>query len=496
VAVLTFLNVEGASAAALLLTAHPRASLFPTSAYGISKSLASLLGKGYDEVHVCGLGIKCELAELLNTLSRLKNEGTKTYWYCGDSYLNSLRADLEKHVSCRFAPHECGIVRAVLSFLPRKAASGAQAHKILRIGTNPDRREGESQADRDLRDLVRGSVWRYLNYRDRHAYPHAISVLAGVQTMDTILDRRTIETYRRSSDRVLSGKSVAMERVRDNVTKCGPAGSTVLITGETGTGKEIVARLIHEASDRCDAPFVPVNCAMLDGSLLEDMLFGHEKGAFTGAAEDRPGCFEEAHGGTLFLDEIGEIPSATQAKILRVLQEGQLRRLGGREDKRVDVRVIAATNRDLAEAVRAGRFRSDLYYRLAVLRIEIPPLRERPEDIPLLVQDILYRMCEEKGLPLPELNRRQLDTLKRQPWRGNVRELENVLARYVILGVKDVTEALEKQSEFEVSEDQIVPLEEFETRYMRAVYEKLGGNISRTAEALGVTRNTVKKKLC
>jgi PAS domain S-box-containing protein len=229
------------------------------------------------------------------------------------------------------------------------------------------------------------------------------------------------------------GRSRALGEVLDQVARVAPTDATVLITGETGTGKELIARAVHSASRRRDKPLIKVNCAALPAGLVESELFGHEKGAFSGATARRRGRFELADGGTLFLDEIGELPAETQVKLLRVLQEREFERVGGGEPIRTDVRVIAATNRDLLQEVRGRSFREDLYYRLNVFPVRLPPLRERPDDIPLLVQFLVKRFAQRIGKHLHAVSPATMQRLATYPWPGNIRELENVLERAVIL---------------------------------------------------------------
>ncbi len=231
----------------------------------------------------------------------------------------------------------------------------------------------------------------------------------------------------------LLGVSAPMESLFKTITQVAPSRATVLLTGESGTGKERVAQAIHESSNRREGPFVKLHCAALAETLLESELFGHEKGAFTGANVRREGRFKLAHGGTLFLDEISEISPAIQVKLLRVLQEREFERVGGNETLKVDVRIIAATNRDLAQMVRDGRFREDLYYRLNVVSLRLPPLRERREDIPLLAEFFLRRFAREAGKNLSGYTPEALQTLVTYPWPGNVRELENAVERAVVL---------------------------------------------------------------
>src|SRR5689334_24698734 len=224
-----------------------------------------------------------------------------------------------------------------------------------------------------------------------------------------------------------------MRKIYQVVEQAAPTQASVLITGESGTGKELVAQTIHQLSPRAQAPFVPINCAAIPETLLESEIFGHEKGAFTGASDRREGCFELADRGTLFLDEIAEMTPATQVKLLRVLQERKFRRLGGRTEQSVDVRVIAATNIDPAEAVKAGKLREDLYYRLNVFAIELPPLRERKEDLPLLVQSFINEFNQRNQKNVVGVDHQAMRMLEHYAWPGNVRELRNVIERATIL---------------------------------------------------------------
>jgi transcriptional regulator with GAF, ATPase, and Fis domain len=229
------------------------------------------------------------------------------------------------------------------------------------------------------------------------------------------------------------GTSRPLHSVLYRVTKVAPTDSTVLITGETGTGKELVARAIHKRSPRCSHAFVSVNCAAIPRDLIASELFGHEKGSFTGATQQRLGRFELAGGGTIFLDEVGELPAETQIALLRVLQEHEFERVGGNRSIQTDVRVIAATNRDLRAAIAAGVFRSDLFYRLNVFPVEVPSLRERREDIPLLVEYFIDRYARKAGKSIHGVNTKSLELLQSYPWPGNIRELQNVIERSVIL---------------------------------------------------------------
>jgi transcriptional regulator with GAF, ATPase, and Fis domain len=241
------------------------------------------------------------------------------------------------------------------------------------------------------------------------------------------------EVDRASMFEEIVGTSPSLRAVLSRVSKVAPTDSTVLITGETGTGKELIARAVHRRSDRSSRPFVSVNCAAIPRDLLASELFGHEKGAFTGAIQRRIGRFELAEGGTLFLDEIGELPAETQIALLRVLQEREFERVGGIGSIRTNVRVIAATNRDLQAAIAAGTFRSDLFYRLNVFPIEVPPLRERREDIPVLVGYFIDRFARKAGKSIRSVDKMTMESLQSYPWPGNIRELQNIIERSVIV---------------------------------------------------------------
>jgi two-component system, NtrC family, nitrogen regulation response regulator NtrX len=235
------------------------------------------------------------------------------------------------------------------------------------------------------------------------------------------------------------GQSLAMQQIRDLISKVAPTDARVLIAGENGTGKELVARAIHENSTRAAGPFVEVNCAAIPSELIESQLFGHEKGSFTSAIKQRKGDFEQAAGGTLFLDEIGDMSLSAQAKVLRALQESKITRVGGEKEIPVDVRVIAATNKNLSDEIHKGNFREDLYHRLSVIVFHVPPLRERKDDIPLLVSYFSEDICLSHGKNTVAFEKEAIEALKQLPWTGNIRELRNVVERLIILSEKKVT---------------------------------------------------------
>jgi len=303
------------------------------------------------------------------------------------------------------------------------------------------------------------------------------------------------------------GKSAAMQQVFDLIAQVAPRRSTILVQGDSGTGKELVAKAIHASSGRADAPFVAINCGNIPSDLLESEIFGHAKGAYTGATSSKKGLFEVADGGTLFLDEVATISLETQAKLLRVIQEREFRRLGGLENIKVDVRIIAATNRDLQAAVEQGTFRDDLYYRLNVIVIKLPPLQERSEDVPVLVDHFIKRYCEENEKELCVLEPSALKVLMDYHWPGNVRELENVIERAVVLAPGNVITAdlFPKNLSHFLPDSQVripvdgLPLKERVTNYERslilAALDHTDWNQKRAAELLSVNATTLSEKL-
>ncbi len=286
------------------------------------------------------------------------------------------------------------------------------------------------------------------------------------------------------------GRSPAMQQLCALIKRVAPTPATVLILGESGVGKEVAARALHQMSARAERPFVPVNCAAVTPELIESELFGHVKGAFTGATENRHGLFYYANGGTLFLDELGELPLALQTKLLRVLEEKRIRPVGSAKEVPVDVRVVAATNRDLRTEVAAGRFRQDLYYRLEVMTLTIPPLRQRPDDVPLLAAHFNVQLSQRLGLPPLVFGEEALRRLAAYAWPGNVRELRNLIERSLILGHLP----LAPEASGGAADALPVSLAEVEKRHILAVLAACGGNKSRAAELLGVSRKTVERK--
>ena len=319
------------------------------------------------------------------------------------------------------------------------------------------------------------------------------------------VNRLRREVHKEYSFHQILGKSKPMREVFDLIRRVADSPTNLLITGESGTGKELVAKAIHYNSARRDAPFVPVNCAAIPEALLESELFGHMKGAFTDAKTDKRGLFEEAQGGTLLLDEISELPLMLQAKLLRAVQEREIRRVGATRSVPVNVRIIAATNLALAEEVKEKRFREDLYYRLNVIELRMPPLRERREDILLLVDAFLHKLAEAAHKTVRGISESALLLLLDYAWPGNVRELENVIERAVTLarGEKIVPEDLPpvvqgargERRVIDEAEERTLPLHEMEKEYILRILEKTGGNKYQAAQVLGIDRKTLYRKL-
>jgi len=338
-------------------------------------------------------------------------------------------------------------------------------------------------------------------------------------TVRNALDRGSLVTEtkvlkrRVSKVRSILGDSQAIVKIKETIERVAPTDARVLITGANGSGKELVARWLHEKSNRSSAPLIEVNCAAIPSELIESELFGHEKGSFTSAIKQRIGKFESAHGGTLFLDEIGDMSQSTQAKVLRALQENKITRVGGEKEIDVDVRVVAATNKDLLKEIEAGNFRLDLYHRLSVILIHVPPLTDRKDDIGLLTQNFLDEICNDYGMPVKKISDGAIEALKALPWTGNIRELRNMVERLIILSDRTITDgdvkafanpsspAIEAnghaaaQTDF----DRFVNFQEYkdyaEREYIKFKLEKNNWNVSKTADDIDIQRSHLYSKI-
>src|SRR5436190_10075483 len=346
------------------------------------------------------------------------------------------------------------------------------------------------------------------DYLTKPIEPQRLKILLDkiVERQDTLREVKVLRKQLREHGTFgrMIGSSARMRNVYQVIEQAAPTQASVLIWGESGTGKELAAQTIHQLSPRANAPFVPINCAAIPETLLESEIFGHEKGAFTGAHDRRTGVFELAHRGTLFLDEIAEMQPATQVKLLRVLQERTFRRLGGRQEQTVDVRVIAATNVNPVEAVRSGKLREDLYYRLNVFAIELPPLRDRREDVPLLIQRFLNEFNGINNKAVKAVDAEAMQILEQYPWQGNIRELRNVIERATILaegdfiGVRHLPPLLVSRGEETLPTMTLTPgttVDEAERRLILLTLDHTRNNKTRAAEILGISLKTLHNKL-
>ncbi|QXV64558.1 sigma-54-dependent Fis family transcriptional regulator [Mucilaginibacter achroorhodeus] len=343
-----------------------------------------------------------------------------------------------------------------------------------------------------------------------------ITVRNALDRGSLVVETKTLKR-RVSKVRPILGESQAILRIKETIERVGPTDARVLVTGANGSGKELVARWLHEKSNRSNGPIIEVNCAAIPSELIESELFGHEKGSFTSAIKQRIGKFESANGGTLFLDEIGDMSQSAQAKVLRALQESKITRVGGEKEIDVDVRVVAATNKDLLKEIEDGNFRMDLYHRLSVILIHVPPLVERKDDIPLLTQSFLDEICNEYGMPTKKISEAALEEMKRLPWTGNIRELRNMVERLIILSDKTITDgdvrafanpsapvtasaaaesaAAAPQTDY----DKFTNFQEYkdyaEREYIKFKLEKNNWNVSKTADDIDIQRSHLYSKI-
>jgi DNA-binding NtrC family response regulator len=379
-----------------------------------------------------------------------------------------------------------------ISLLPKLLAAGAPTVILITAFPSVD-------------TAVKGMKLGARDYLAKPFGPDELRMVARRALDEDALRRQNRELRERLAYGDLVGASPPMVDLRRTVDKVAASDATVLVTGESGTGKELVARALHYAGDRASGPFVPVNCGALVESLLESELFGHLRGAFTGADRDKRGLFVAAHGGTLFLDEIGELPLELQPKLLRALQEGEVKPVGGVEPIRVDVRVVAATNRDLREQVATGRFREDLFYRIAVITIDVPPLRARRSDIADLARHFAESAAQRAHRSRVELTPAAIAWLESQEWPGNVRELENAIERAVVLASGDAIDVDDVRPRgapptrtmiaTASSIDAVPTLDELERAHILRVLELCEGQKTKAAALLGINRTTLWKKL-
>ena len=444
-------------------------------------------GNKYQEIAILGVGLTGDAELLDKALTKLQKNGVHVRWISSKDFPENIGENIRQKLD-HFLCYDDGITEAVSQCFNEPYADIAPL--------------AEQEVPKNLRpvhELLEAAMYFNRNFQDERAYGTAIYHIAHNEPESRwgANEKQMIEHYRRYGHRELVGKSDVMMELHDRINRIAPREKArVFIYGESGTGKETIAMFIHTKSPRKNEPFCAFNCASVTPNLLEDRFFGHEKGAFTGANEQKKGLFEIADGGTLFLDEIGEMPLEAQGVLLRVLEGGRFTRVGGSTEISVDVRLVTATNRDLAELVREGKFREDLYHRLCVVQIHAPSLREHKDDIEQIAN----------GRWLKEHHRRleaeQIEVLKSYDYPGNVRELLNILERASVLDEADfarilaehraMTAGLKPAGQAEESPDE---LDSAIRLHVKRVYEKYDRNLTRTAEALKAARNTVRKYL-
>ncbi|HUU26422.1 MAG TPA: sigma-54 dependent transcriptional regulator [archaeon] len=492
----TFLGFQGGAAAALFLQKHSGSDVRITSQWKLLKHLSYITKENFDWVYILGVGVQASRYEIIQSVSRLTDQGIMVVWLHNYSGLEWLETQF--HGNQYF-----NLVFKTGLGLPRLAAqyfgcTSKYSKKLVELAENEDARSGSLEYR-----LMGYAIFRYLDLRDLNVVPETICKLADPSRISPH-DKEISERFQPPVGTRYVGESQKALELLNQVEKvAADSDCSVLITGETGTGKEVIARMIHRySSPRSNYNFIPINCANLSESLLEDELFGHVKGAFTGAAGDKEGKLDLADKGTLFLDEVAEMSPRLQAKLLRVLDDGRFCRVGGREEESVDVRIIAATNQNLQQAVKEKKFREDLFYRLDVIRLQTPALRDRATDIPLIAEYFLREMSDRKEKKCKGLTKKQKRDLQQYTWPGNVRELRNVLERAMILDEWDFSTLLGSQMKPEgagigvaIDKERVTPIEEHELRYVMQVYQAFNGNKARSAKALGIVLNTLKKKL-
>lgn len=519
-------SLDGAAAGAAFLLANPDAGVFISSSYSLPSRLANLpeWGRDITETTILGVGCRRSGAELADAMRALSATGVSISWISHGRGYPEHEFAVEGLCTLMREPDSTTLTHAVISSLG--LSEDLRAAFLLAIAEAGRIEKLKDRGQKTMAELAVASMYRFFQLGDRDAYPAAVRKMAGLDQMTD--DDSALLTRFRALGHITGpdGSSACIKEVRNLVRLYGPLDSLhVLVLGETGTGKERVARLLHQESRRAAKHFIAVNCSTLSNSdLLESKLFGHVKGAFTGAVADRSGLLEDADKGTLFLDEIGEMPLETQAKLLRVIEDGTFNRLGANQELKVNVRVVAATNRNLAGMVREGSFRIDLYYRLRELVIRMPPLRDRLCDLGQIVGTVRRFLAEEHGRKFPDLGENQYELLRSYSWPGNVRQLKNVLHRSYLLGVdQHLARAVEEERaegldellnlpSSKAAEVAAVPpvyedgravgtadTSEPETlrvamrKHAMAALAACGGNLARTAKVLDISVNTLKK---
>jgi len=479
-----------AAAAAALKALNGRADVRGVSRRRLPELLDEI-GNKWPNVYLLGISLSGDVPALAAALKKLKAKNVKVTWISALAMPDEIRGELNALLTERV--YDMSLLEAVGQALK------VDVEVLLPYTSETKRASSEVKA---YLSLIEAAQFAYRNYQDESLYATAARYLSvnmkpAAWSPEVV---NAIRHYERYGGRELVGKSPQMTALQERINRvAGHADARVLIIGESGTGKETVAQQIHTKSPRAKEPFVAFNCASVAKELLEDRFFGHEKSAFTGADRQHRGLFEQADGGTLFLDEIGEMSMETQALLLRVLEGGRFMRLGGSEEVRVNVRLITATNRNLPERVRDGRFREDLYMRLNVVQLRVPSLREHKDDIPLIANAWWRKHHNNRTL-----NDGQLAALADYDYPGNVRELINLLDRATALEEYDFDKLIKEHKEMNagltdhaVTDSGIIPdkLEGAIRLHVRRIYDKYGQNLTRAAQALDVSRNTVRKYL-
>ncbi len=473
--ILTSWTLEYAVAAAIALTELNNSDVIGVSKRRFPELLQDIYEKRVDDletIYIIGVGIDQSPQKVKRLLTKFNRRGCRVVWLSTHIPNSPQTFDDELIV-----PGE-KIYNVVSKYFAVRKNS-ADVTRLLKI----------MSVANSSQDLVNAASYFYRTYQDLKPYTDAVRTLANEQSFSP-QQKSMISEFQRFKARELQGNSLWIKNTRKMVRKIGAEGNCrVLVTGATGTGKETIATLVHRYSPRQQHPFVAFNCADLSPQLLESRLFGHEKGAFTGAENQRLGAFEMADGGTLFLDEVGELSANAQAGLLRVLQEGRFFRVGGEQEIVVDVRIVAATHRNLPEMIVEGTFREDLFYRLSTVIVNVPPIHERPEDLLVIAEN--YQLNRKYG----RLTEAQKAALLSYDWPGNVRELQNILDRTNILGVDDYAEVLRQHQVLMNGKCRQTDksMESVIRNHAVTTLEQLNGNKTRTAECLGISINTLKK---
>ncbi|MCK5863032.1 MAG: sigma-54-dependent Fis family transcriptional regulator [Candidatus Hydrogenedentes bacterium] len=504
--ILTINGVKGACAAAAVLMKYPRARIQFTSPRHLPKALEILYKEGVQaNIHICGIGVSLPMDDFTASLCSLAPQVNIT-WYSGKEYQNIQKyiSSITKRVKYKNST-TVTTVKLILDTL--KVKESARSLLITKLTEDEDQgKKPSSELYCYCHDLVHAANRRFFFFGEDTLNEKAIRYLAGLEEKSHELDKE-VDQYNKSPDALYPlGSSHAMKNLRERIGRLGPVPEPILITGPTGSGKELVAKALHVTSGRTGT-FVAVNCAVLGANpaLVEDRLFGHVRGAYTGANTNEKGAFEEAQKGTLFLDEIGELHTAAQAQLLRVLEEKEVRPLGTMQTKSVDVRIVAATHRNLEHRVAEGKFRQDLLYRINMLPVQVPCLSERLDDIKSIAAHIIEEL-KKNGYTLT-LSKQDWNAIRAYGWPGNVRQLLNVLKRaaYLIKPVSVIINEEYLNTNIESSPTQsvlfsedlnkVLPMKEAYRVYVNHVLGLFDGNIMQTAKALEIAPNTLRKHI-